>query len=240
MINIFKRIFSKFVKISSKSDNEAHSNLDICGRGKEYYETLRYNLLQSKDSSLDVPRLIAITSCSEGEGVSTVASSFAVTLALHGDRVLLVDANFLHPSVHQIFKVNLSPGLGEVLLDGMDGTGAIQPSDIQNLFVLSAGEMKNDPIPKYESQEFVELLNTLKREYSFVVFDMLPMQRSGNYVVRLARLVDGVILVVETERVRWQVVQWANERLVKAEANVLGAVLNKREFHVPRWLYDTL
>jgi len=239
-MNIFKRIFSKLAKLNSKCDNEDHPSLDICGKGREYYETLRYNLLKSKDSSLDMPRLIAITSCSEGEGVSTVASSFAVTLALHGDRVLLVDANFRHPSVHKIFKVNLSPGLGEVLWNGTDGTGAIQPSDIQNLFVLSAGEMKDDPASGYDSQEFAELLNILKREYSFVVFDMLPMQRSVNYVVRLASLLDGVILVVETERVRWQVVQWANERLVKAKANVLGAVLNKREFHVPRWLYDTL
>lgn len=240
MTDILRRIFSKLVKLYGKDDEESPPGLDIYGRGKEYYETLRYSILQSENGTTEPPRLIAITSCNRSEGVSTVASSLAVTLALHGGRVLFVDANFHRPSAQQIFKVNISPGLGEVLWDAMDSETAIQPSAIQNLFILSAGEMKKDPAPRYESKEFADILSNFKRDYRCVVFDTPPMQRAGNSAIHLASLVDGVILVVETEKVRWEVAQRVRGRLVEAKANVLGVVLNKRKFHVPRLLYDTL
>ena len=240
MTDILRRIYSRLVKLYGRGEEEAPPGLDIYGRGKEYYESLRYSLLRSENGTTELPRLIAITSCNRGEGVSTIASSIAVTMALHGDKVLFVDANFRRPSAQKIFRVNLSPGLGEVLWNGMDTTRAIQHTTIQNLFILSTGEMEKDPAPKFESKEFIELLNVLKRDYSYVVFDTPPVQRAGNSAVCLAGLVDGVILVVETEKIRWEVAQRVKGRLVEGKANVLGVVLNKRKFHVPRWLYDTL
>ncbi len=240
MTDILKRIFSKLVKLKGKDEDEAPPGLDIYGRGKEYYETLRYSLLKSENETTELPHIIAVTSCNRREGVSTIASSFAVTLALHGDRVLFIDANFRHPSAQQIFRVNPSPGLGEVLYDGIDITKAIQTSAIQNLFILSTGEMKKDPAQRYESQEFIELLNTFKRDYGYVVFDAPPLQRAGNSAVRLSGLVDGVILVIESEKIRWEVAQRMKAQMVEAKANLLGVVLNKRKFHVPRWLYNTL
>ena len=240
MTDILKKMFSRLVKLNGRGEDEAPPGLDIYGRGKEYYETLRYSLLKPEDGTTELPRIIAVTSCNRREGVSTIASSLAVTLSLHGDRVLFIDANFRHPSAQQIFRVNPSPGLGEVFYGGIDITAAIQPSSIENLFILSTGETKKDPAHEYESPEFIELLNIFKRDYGYVVFDAPPMQRAGNSAVRLAGIVDGVILVVESEKIRWEVAQRMKAQLIEAKANLLGIVLNKRKFHVPRWLYDTL
>jgi len=122
MTDILKRIFSKLVKLNGRGEDEPPPGLDIYGRGREYYETLRYSILKPENGTTELPRIIAVTSCNRREGVSTIASSLAVTLALHGDRVLFIDANFRHPSAQQIFRVNPSPGLGELLYDGIDST----------------------------------------------------------------------------------------------------------------------
>jgi Mrp family chromosome partitioning ATPase len=57
---------------------------------------------------------------------------------------------------------------------------------------------------------------------------------------RLAGLLDGVLFVIEAERVRWQVAERTTEHLRRANVRLLGAVLNKRRRHVPEWLYRTL
>jgi Mrp family chromosome partitioning ATPase len=54
------------------------------------------------------------------------------------------------------------------------------------------------------------------------------------------RKVDGVVLVIEAERVRTPVIERAVDTLQDCGANVLGAVLNKRRFPIPRFLYKRL
>jgi Mrp family chromosome partitioning ATPase len=87
--------------------------------------------------------------------------------------------------------------------------------------------------------ELVKLLKLLKKDYRYIVVDM-PAIEEVNWVVRVASLCDGVGLVVEAEKCRWEVVQAVKERLLMSKANILGVVLNKRRFPAPRWLYDAL
>jgi Mrp family chromosome partitioning ATPase len=89
------------------------------------------------------------------------------------------------------------------------------------------------------SDEFRKLLVQMKKAYRFIVLD-LPAVNEASWTVRLARLCDGVCLVVEAERSRWEVVDRTREQLVRSNANVLGVVLNKRKMHIPEWLYRTL
>jgi len=238
--SLFKKVFQGSSGKAKKQIDDTFNHVGFIGKVPGgYFETLRDSLLQPKDSSFQVPRLIVITSCYKGEGVSTIASNLAATLALGDEKhVLLVDANFRDPSAHQIFGVNLSPGLGEILWNDQDSKTVVQSTVIQNLFILSAGEIEGDST-YFESQVFADLLHTLKNDYGFVVFDS-PAMSGTSSVARLASLLDGVILVTETERVRWEAAQRVKEQLDKANSNILGVVLNKRKFHVPRWLYKTL
>lgn len=213
---------------------------EIPARVRQYYETLGEQLLQSSDGSTEKPRVFAVVSCHRGEGVSTIAANLATWLAQRGNGdVLLVDANTAHPSVHRIFKKKLSPGLVDVLENGQGNGDAILSSPIQKLHILSAGSRDVNLSEIFDSDRFSKRLSSIKGPYRFVVFD-LPAVSQTSSVPRLAGLCDGVIIVVEAERLRWEVVQRMKERLVKAEADVLGVVLNKRRFPIPAWLYRTL
>jgi len=214
--------------------------LNIPAQAGQYYETLRDRVLLSVDASSKPLRILALTSCLNNEGVSTVAANLAVTLARHDQgSILLVDANLRRPSAHRIFRVKLSPGLLDIVVNARRNREIIHSSPIGNLFVLSSGRRAVDISRLYRSKAFRDLVDLWRRQYRFVVFD-LPALREDSSALHLASLVDGVIWVVEAERVRFQVAQRAKERLLEAKANLLGVVLNKRRFPVPGWLYRRL
>jgi len=209
-------------------------------RLREYYQSLLSRLGWPGSRSARALRTLGLTSCSSGEGVSTVASQLAATAATYGDRqVLLVDCNLSRPSVQQTFEVDLSPGLAEVLRNDRQLADAVQSSPVANLSVITAGDLDGAVAKAYDSAGLFEVVAALEREFELVVFDM-PAAGQASSAISLAGLLDGVLLVVEAERVRWEVAQRAQEVLTRAGARLLGAVLNKRRQHVPDWLYRTL
>jgi Mrp family chromosome partitioning ATPase len=76
-------------------------------------------------------------------------------------------------------------------------------------------------------------------EYDFVILD-IPAILKTKSTLRLSRLVDAVVLVVEAEKVHYEAVRKALAQLDHAKAKVLGVVLNKRKFHIPEWLYHRI
>jgi len=224
--------------------------LNVDDSCKLYYDSLRDQLFHSAEDEHAVPHLIAFTSCGIGEGVTTVATNFASTLARHNDgKILLIDANNESPSIHQIFGIDRSPGLEEILWEGVNFTSAIQTTSAPNMSVIASGERNSRVMHLFESDNFVKFLRFIKNDFDFVIFDAPPMcEFSGkvwvcstsNVASKLGRFIDGVILVIETERVRYQVVRSVQQQLTYAKAKILGIVLNKRKFHVPKWIYRTI
>jgi len=213
---------------------------DIPASIREHYEAFKEQLLLGPKGSKKVPRVLAIIGSHDKEGVSTVAANLAATLARPGDgQVLLIDADLRHPSVHQIFEARLSPGLADILANGQSSEAVFAPSPVQNLRILSAGTTDGNLSEMFDSKGFINLLNSIKKDYRYVVVD-LPAVKEASWAVRLASLCDGVGLVVEAERSRWEVVQRTKELLVESNVNVLGVVINKRRFYIPKWLYRML
>jgi capsular exopolysaccharide synthesis family protein len=181
-------------------------------------------------------RAIGITSCYRGEGVSTVAAQLAVQAARTGNhRVLLVDFNLHDPSVHRTFHVDLVSGLAEALVGEVEVWLAIRETSVANLWVLPAGVVNRPGRPSYDPTQLSHVVQALKGEYDLVVFDM-PGALEDDSTSRLASLLDGVVLVIEAERIRWEAASKGQQRLVRAQARVLGAVLNKRQEPIPDWL----
>ncbi len=207
---------------------------------RKIYETFVDRLNNPSKGSLETLCTVSITSCHQGEGSSTVAIQLALMLANCGEgRILLVDANLQHPSVHKIFKENLSPGLADIFCDDYGSMTLIRPSRINHLDLLCAGQADADISWRSDSKSFAGLLDLWKREYSFVIFDSSAVWE-GNDMISLGSSVDAVVLVVEAEKIRWETAQRAKEQLIDAKANILGVVLNKRRFYIPEWLYSTI
>jgi capsular exopolysaccharide synthesis family protein len=240
---VSKLINRKDSKLSLLPENRGDIKLEGYAdpaESKKFPMATEKSLLTFPWEGKEAAQIMSITSCYRGEGVSTIAVSLALTLAYQRKgRVLLVDVNFGDPDLHRYFGTEPSPGLAEVLMERHSYMASIRPSSIDNLDLLFTGQNIVDLSPFTDTKAFTDLLGFWKREYSFVIFDSPPLE-VGRQALSLGSRVDSVILVIEAEKVRWEVARRAKEHLQKVNANIEGVILNKRRFYIPQWLYRTL
>ncbi len=92
------------------------------------------------------------------------------------------------------------------------GQRGLQPTAVENLFVLPAGQMRVSPARVYDSTDLAALADELAGHCELAVFDLPPLARAS-CANRLPAALDGVLLVVEAEGVHWEVAQRAKELL---------------------------
>lgn len=214
---------------------------DLPTNMRRHYAVFREQLLLNTNGSMHGHYVLGVTSTSRCEGVSTVAANLASSLSEQGrGTILLVDANTRDPSIHRIFRTRQAPGLVEVLTAGPKGD---EDDTIvrraANLNVLTAGNTSGPAAKTVTADGFVRFLESVKQNYRFIVVDM-PAMDDDSSAVRLASSCDGVVMVVETERLRWETISAAKQHLQQLNTNVLGVLLNKRRFPVPNWIYAAL
>ena len=198
---------------------------------------LKYNLLSINSGSKI--RAVLFSSCTEGEGTSTVLVDFAGTLAANGEKVLLVDANLRTPSLHSALRVGMDNGLTDLLLGRCTLSEAIRETGVPNILVIPGGTPHPNPIIVLESESLDSQIKEMKERADWVLFDSPPITHHMDSVV-LAPKVDGVVMVVEAERTRWEVAENARKSIKGGNGNVLGVILNKRRYPIPEWLYTRL
>ena len=192
----------------------------------EEYRAMRTNLQFSAVGR--TAKSLVITSSVPGEGKTTTATNLAVVLAQGGTRVVLIDADFRRPSLHKVFAVDSSVGLGNLILGNKKPTQVLSPTSIPNLRVMCTGPIPPNPSEVLGSETMGEILETLcdRIGADILIFDAPPIIPVTDATV-LAACADGAILVIEAGRTRIAQVKQSLNRLAAVDVNVLGAVLNK-------------
>lgn len=204
------------------------------------------------------PVVLAFTSCKAGEGVSSVAANFAATLRTD-KRVLLMDGDLRRPSLHRMFPKSKLKDIAangdaestDLIARGYGGDLPEVPSAVgtepawqvlragKNLDVLLARRRVADPGQLFEMREFGEFLAYAKQRYDCIILDCPPVYGSSGSTI-LSSKADGVVLVIQAGKVRREVVRRAVELLEETGAHVLGVVLNRRRFPIPKLFYKML
>jgi capsular exopolysaccharide synthesis family protein len=218
-------------------NNHHPGSLKITPQTVIEHHRLKYNLLRLNPGKKI--KALLFSSPTRGEGTSTVLINFATSLAADGDRVLLVDANLRNPSLHGAFDLERENGLTELLLNQRTLEEVIKETGIPHLFVITSGVFFSNPFVILESDSLKTRTEEMKANADWVLIDC-PAITSCNDAASLAGSVDGLILVVEAERTRWEVAENARKSIKSGNGNVLGVVLNKRRYHIPNWLYKRL
>jgi polysaccharide biosynthesis transport protein len=179
-------------------------------------------------------RTILITGPESGCGKSYVSSNVARTLATEGRRVIAVDADLRRPTLHEIFKTKLSPGLSDLLVDESEP----EPEDVMDdvrvaggkagagLRLLPAGDHTDEAVESLSSRRMGKVVHTLQDDSEVVLFDSPPVLAVVDPVV-LSRWADGVVFVIDSRHTRRREARRAIEALRATGAPLLGFAFNR-------------
>ncbi len=182
-------------------------------------------------------RSILVTSCRPGEGRTTAAVSLAYALAVNASRnVLLVDACSERADLHSLFNLQQSPGLTELLQGQADEDSVVQKSQFSKLSVICGGAKTEQDAQVLEPSAFCKALGAFELTFDHVIVDCDPVLTSS-HALTLADAFDGVVLAVECGATKWQVLDLARSKIEQVGGRMLGVILNKRKYNVPRALY---
>lgn len=171
-------------------------------------------------------RVIVVTSPNPDDGKSTVAANIAASIALSGERTLLVDADLRRPSIASGFGLLDGAGLAEVLAHRVDLPDVLQEApETPNLSVLAAGLTPPNPSEMLGSQAMKSLLTELSSDY-FVVIDAPPLLPVTDAAI-LGTQVDGVVVVITAGKTLDHQLETAVRNLNEVHADILGVVMNK-------------
>jgi capsular exopolysaccharide synthesis family protein len=204
---------------------------------RERYQDLKTNILtRYPDGSIKV---ILFTGTAHGDGSSTTALNFATTMARDCKlKVLLVDVNFRTPCLQEVFKIDKTPGLSDILTNADKMASSVQKVG-PNLYVLTSGGDHSGPVGLFESTQFDQFLKAMRAKFDYVILDAPPAPAFSESRVMCSK-VDGVVLVVESGKTRRQVALKVKKQLEEAGGKILGIVLNKQRYYIPDFIYKRL
>jgi succinoglycan biosynthesis transport protein ExoP len=201
----------------------------------EAYRSLRTNL---QYFNTDKPlKSLLITSTLAREGKSTIVSNLGITMSQRGLKTVVVDADLRKPVINKLFTTEVHPGLTDLIINKeMDIKEAVKKTDIENLFIVPAGNTPPNPTDLLESKRMKEIITLLQKNFDFVLFDSPPIMVVTDAVV-LSRLIDGVVLVIETKKTKRDAAFEAKGVIENVGGRLLGAILNKARFSRMDHLY---
>ena len=199
----------------------------------EMFRTLRTNI-QFMDRNKKM-RTLLVTSTFPGEGKSWVASNLAVTFAQAGKRVVLIDADMRKGRQYLIFSVSPKPGLSNYLSQAEiddDGTSTervenyVQETDVQNLYVMAAGNVPPNPSELLVSAQMPTLLEDLKAYFDLIIIDGTPCELVTDSVI-LSRIVDSTLIVAAHKKTKKDALDRVVKNIKNVGGTIAGVVLNR-------------
>jgi capsular exopolysaccharide synthesis family protein len=189
----------------------------------EAYRLLRTALHSPRSAT--PPKTVLITSPNPGEGKTTTVCNLAVAFAQTGKKVLLMDCDLRKPNVHNLFNIEMKPGLSELLFKLGAHELSVQTSVIKNLDIICAGALSPNPSEILGSREMGALVEQVKREYDIILLDASPVLAATDAPV-VSTFVDAVVLVVSSGSTRMTDIERTLEMLESVGGKLLGFVLN--------------
>ncbi len=251
------RIYDAIVKAGGAPQPQSSPN-PLVLPGKTLPKSLEIKLLalyaRIETMLADAPggRVVEFTGIGSGHDCSKIVYEFARLVAYRRNkRVLLMGASPV-PYVRGDFG-----GPGHALEASRSAEAGATADDDDDPFpeALEAGSDDSRTNPNAETDEardlvtsverttpaerFGGMLDTFRERFDLVVIDA-PSPDGALDGVTLSHVVDGVVIVVESGKTRWQVVQNAIDEVRARGGRVLGVAINKRRFYVPDFLYRRL
>ena len=192
----------------------------------EQFRTIRTNITYA---NIDNPiQSVLFTSATPSAGKSTMAANVAIAYAQAGKKTLLVDGDLRRPTTHYTFEMQNVIGLSTATINDLPLAEVVRDTRIDNLGVVTSGPIPPNPSELLSSNKMSVFIEKLKEQYDMIIIDSPPVLAVTDAQV-LSQHTDGTILVTNVEDNSRDNVTQAKELLEKADANIIGVVLNNKK-----------
>jgi capsular exopolysaccharide synthesis family protein len=183
------------------------------------------------NANLERGAAILVTSAKHGEGKSTITALLAVSAALAGFSVLLVDGDIRRPWLCDAMGLTDAPGLGEALVGEIASEDAVHPVkrvgqlEKADISVMTAGRKSATVLLTLNWAQARAMLSPFWKRFDLVLIDSPPVLAVSDALL-LSKLADGVLLAIGAGVADRGEVKRAKELLQGAGATIVGAALN--------------
>ena len=171
-------------------------------------------------------RIVAVVAAREGEGKTTTAANIAAHLARSGARVLLVDLDFIHPSLTRQLGAADAPSVIDVLARRATLEQAYRRDEESGITLLGAGQGDTANTDILASAALQALLNETRQSFEYVVLDTPPLAAVAETRV-LLKLVDAAVCVIAWGATDIRTIQGALLPSLRSGVFFAGAILTK-------------
>lgn len=192
---------------------------------EEAYKSLRTNLQFCGESK----KVIAFTSCTPNEGKSSVTVNLAISLAQSGKRVIVIDTDLRKSVMLGKHRVEGEvKGLTHYLSNQAERKDILCSTDNENLYMIFAGPVPPNPAELLGEKKFETLVADMRKEFDYVLIDTPPLGLVIDSAI-IARVCDGIVMVIESGAISYKFALEVKEQLEKSKCPILGAILNKAD-----------
>ncbi len=171
-------------------------------------------------------RGVTICSPSRGAGVTFVATNLAISLAMAGASVLLVDANLHEPGIDEMIRPRTpSPGLRDMLTDGLHLVDTVHHDVIPGLSVLYSGGATSGASELLALQACDAILADCLRDFDYTIVDTPPANRAAD-ARRMGSVVGYSLIVARRNLTYVNDVSTLSGELVEDGVEIIGTLLN--------------
>ena len=218
-----KKKTNNFDKGSYMSIRRQILNKNSSFAAQEAYKSLRASVRFALRGS--GCKRISMTSAMANEGKSITILNLSISLAMDGQKVLLIDADMRRPSQARMLVEKAAPGLSNVLAGMVTPEEAIRKEQYPNLDMLFSGDVPPNPSELLGSDKMKELIQEMSKRYDYILVDTPPINLVSDAAI-VTNLLDGVLLLVRQGRSRKDELKKAISNLELTGIKPMGIVLN--------------
>lgn len=201
----------------------------------DQFQKLKDSVAMKRDKD---PGLMSIMVSSEnhGNGATMVAVNLALALARSDlSRVLLVDADLRHPTLHEAFDLENTEGFSDILQEKISPEQGVRSTETPRLSVVPVGSNSIHP-SQLDMSKLEGTLIAFKNDFDYIIFNSSPINKYSDSIVLAAHL-DAAILVIQAESTKWDDLERAKSQLEQRGVQILGVVMNRRKYFIPNFIY---
>ncbi|MFZ4058427.1 MAG: tyrosine-protein kinase family protein, partial [Ferruginibacter sp.] len=160
------------------------------------------------------------------EGKSFVSLNTAASISLNGDKTILLEFDLRKPRLSRALGINRQIGLSNYLAGQVNVEDIIQPVEgFKDLFLIPSGPIPPNPAEIINSPRFDTLMDYLKLNYQFVLFDSPPVSAVTDAKL-LARAAHATIYIVRQNYTHISFIQLIKDLHIKKNLPNINIVFN--------------